>query len=128
MKRFFALALVAASSIILTLVIQFIISERDHWTYSYSKITCGDCSKEGIVTDYETRSAIYSLSENEIRIFCVLNLLICLLAITYVILTKFGKPNKEPQFLENLDKENEIIRKQIERRELLAKLENLENK
>ena len=44
----------------------------------------------------------------------------------YVIATKFGAVKSN--ILEDLDRENEIIKKQIEKRELLAKLENLEKK
>lgn len=45
--------------------------------------------------------------------------------IFYTIKTKFGS---NPTVLENLEKENQIIKKQIEKRELLAKLETLEKK
>lgn len=45
--------------------------------------------------------------------------------IYYTISTKFGAM---PTVLENLEKENQIIMKQIEKRELLAKLETLEKK
>jgi hypothetical protein len=128
MKRFLAFALIIGSSITLLLIIQFVISERDHWTYTYSEISCGNCSQDGIVSNYEERAAIYSMDEGEIELFWFLNFLLSSMGITYVILTKFGKLNKEPQVLESLDKENEIIRKQIEKRELLAKLENLEKK
>ena len=59
-------------------------------------------------------------------------LLILLLIITfslgiyYTVITGFGFSN--PTVLQNLEHENEIIKKQIEKRELLAKLENLEKK
>lgn len=46
--------------------------------------------------------------------------------IYFTIKTKFG--SKPPSILDNLDKENEIIKKKIERKELLAKLEAIENK
>ncbi len=45
--------------------------------------------------------------------------------IYYVVTTSFGS---KPTVLENLEKENQIIKKQIEKRELLAKLETLEKK
>lgn len=48
------------------------------------------------------------------------------LGIHYTVVTKFGY--SKPSVLENLERENEIIRKQIEKRELLLKLENLEKK
>lgn len=48
------------------------------------------------------------------------------LGIYYTVTTKFGF--SKPTVLENLERENEIIRKQIEKRELLAKLEKLEKK
>jgi hypothetical protein len=46
----------------------------------------------------------------------------------YPITTKFGNTESKNLVLENLDKENEIIKKQIEKRELLSKLEALEKK
>lgn len=48
------------------------------------------------------------------------------LGVYYTLATKFGY--SKPSVLENLERENEIIRKQIEKRELLAKLEHLEKK
>lgn len=44
--------------------------------------------------------------------------------IYYTIVTKFGV--SKPTVLESLERENEIIRKQIEKRELLSKLESFE--
>ncbi|MEX2234696.1 MAG: hypothetical protein WD824_21210 [Cyclobacteriaceae bacterium] len=49
------------------------------------------------------------------------------LGIYYTVITKFGFSSK-PTVLDNLERENEIIKKQIEKRELLTKLENLEKK
>lgn len=48
------------------------------------------------------------------------------LGIYYTVITKFGF--SKTTILDNLERENEIIRKQIEKRELLLKLENLEKK
>jgi hypothetical protein len=48
------------------------------------------------------------------------------LGIYYTIATRFGAI--EPAVLQHLEKENNFIRKQIEKRELLVKLENLEKK
>lgn len=48
------------------------------------------------------------------------------LGVYYTVTTKFGFT--KPTVLENLERENEIIRKQIEKKELLLKLENLEKK
>ena len=45
--------------------------------------------------------------------------------IFYTIKTKFGS---KPTLLDNLEIENQIIKKQIEKKELLAKLETLEKK
>jgi hypothetical protein len=46
------------------------------------------------------------------------------LGIYYTVITKFGF--SRPTVLEDLERENEIIKKQIEKKELLLKLENLE--
>lgn len=45
-------------------------------------------------------------------------------AIYYIVATKFGSPKSSA--LDSIELENEIIKKQIEKRELLAKLEALE--
>lgn len=47
------------------------------------------------------------------------------LGIYYVIATRFGTPKLT--VLDNLEKEIDFIKKQIERKELLAKLKNIEN-
>lgn len=52
-------------------------------------------------------------------------LVLAALGIYYVIATKFGKPART--VLDNLEKEIDFIKKQIERKELLAKLKNIEN-
>lgn len=44
--------------------------------------------------------------------------------IYYTIVTKFG--SSKPAVLESLERENDIIRKQIEKKELLSKLESFE--
>jgi amino acid permease len=57
--------------------------------------------------------------------FMLLGLVILFsLGVYYTVVTRFG--NSKPTVLDNLDRENEIIKKQIEKRELLAKLEHLE--
>lgn len=52
--------------------------------------------------------------------------ILCISTIYYTVSTKFWTSNLS--VIESLEKENEIIEKQIEKRELLAKLETLEKK
>ncbi len=113
----------------------FIISERDYWIYTYSDnigcISSGGCGTwkcPGYTGEYYERAALYSLSVTELNSIWSLMLMLNLIGISYVILTNFGKLKNESSVIENLDKENEIIKKRIEKQELLAKLENLEKK
>lgn len=52
-------------------------------------------------------------------------LLVTISGIYYTVKTKFW--TTRPTVFESLERETEIIKKQIEKKELLAKLENLEN-
>lgn len=68
---------------------------------------------------------------NEIRERIPLLLLICFIGTSifvlgsyYIVATKFGSTT--PTLLKNLEKENNFIRKNIEKNELIAKLKNLE--
>lgn len=56
----------------------------------------------------------------------IIPLVVFAFGIYYTIKTKFGSVT--PSIIDNLEKENEIIKKRIEKQELLAKLENLEKK
>lgn len=71
-----------------------------------------------IINDYSRL-----VSRDEI-VPAILAIILSSLGIFYVSATKFGSVN--PTVLEDLEKENEIIRKQIEKKELLSKLESLE--
>src|SRR5690606_5883641 len=65
-------------------------------------------------------------STPEVILIGLLGVSILMLGIHYVITTRFD--SKIPMVLQHIEKENDIIRKQIEKRELLLKLENIENK
>lgn len=133
MRRFLSILFLLLSSICLLCSIYFVVSEREHVKYSYAnRVHCSDgyyLDCDSYYTAYsDDKASLYSLEDGELIIFWFLTVSLNSIGIIYVIITNFGKSNKEPHLLENLNKENEIIRKQIEKRELLAKLENLEKK
>jgi len=133
MRKLLSIALLSLSSICLLFSIYSVVSEREHVKYSYeSAVHCRDgyyLNCGAYYTAYsDDKASLYSLQDGELIIFWFLTVAINLIGIIYVIITNFGKSNKVPHVLDNLNKENEIIRKQIEKRELLAKLENLEKK
>ncbi|WP_373520750.1 hypothetical protein [Aquiflexum sp.] len=57
-----------------------------------------------------------------------LAIVFCLLGIYYVVATRFDLASSPSTVLENLEKENNFVRKQIEKRRLLAKLDNMDKK
>jgi uncharacterized membrane protein len=57
-----------------------------------------------------------------------LAIIFCALGIYYVIATRFDLGASPSKVLQNLEKENNIVRKQIEKRRLLAKLDDMEKK
>lgn len=79
-----------------------------------------------IIDDYSRLDEWETISDATLIAPSILAIILFSLGIFYIVATKFGSVN--PTVLENLEKENEIIRKQIEKKELLAKLESLENK
>jgi len=79
-----------------------------------------------IIDDYSRLEEWESISDATLIVPSILAIILFSLGMFYVAATKFGSVN--PTVLENLEKENEIIRKQIEKKELLSKLENLEKK
>lgn len=74
------------------------------------------------------RSEYFTDSDKEYILLLIFYLAPIAACIYYPIATKFGDTKSKNLVLENLDKENEIIKRQIEKRELLSKLETLEKK
>lgn len=68
---------------------------------------------------------IQSIMRREIPIV-LLFIISFAVGIYYILVTRFG--SIESAILQQLERENNLIRKQIEKRELLVKLENLEKK
>lgn len=70
--------------------------------------------------------SIYDNGDSEGILLWIAFLILSICIIHYTVVTKFW--TSKLSILESLERENEIIKKQIEKRELLAKLENLEKK
>lgn len=79
-----------------------------------------------IIWDYSRLQEYETLSDAKDIAPALLFIALLSIGIYYVIATKFG--TAKSKLLEDLDKENEIIKKQIEKKELLSKLESLEKK
>jgi len=79
-----------------------------------------------IIWDYSRLQDYESLSDAKDIPPSIIFIVLLSIGIYYVVATKFGAAKSK--LLEDLDKENEIIKKQIEKKELLSKLESLEKK
>lgn len=77
-----------------------------------------------VVDDYFNREEWENNLRSGEKLLFILLIILFSTGLYYVIATKFG--STKPTVLDDLEKENEIIKKQIEKKELLAKLESLE--
>jgi len=81
----------------------------------------------GIIINYSKYHETDNYNKEQSLIYAMLfivPLTIYGFGIYFTVKTKFGTTN--PSVLDNLERENEIIKKQIEKKELLLKLESLE--
>lgn len=124
MKRIFKITIIALA---VSVILQFIIySFNEDSRYHVSGNYDDDLNFINYSVQHEWTAKLYSLDDLQIHLFWFTCLSLSIASIIYIYLTP--TKTKIHSTLEALERENEIIRKQIEKKELLEKLETLEKK